>query len=83
MFDGFMIGVIGVCALGSLLNLAMVRKRGVNAILMALSFLLLGFSVTLYRIGAPTPLVAISGTLVFVALIADFVLRTIRPRTRK
>ena len=75
VFDGFLLGAIGVCAAGALLNLAMVKKRGLNAILMAISFLLLGLAVTMYRIGAPSFVVAGVGVLFFGTLIAEFLIR--------
>ena len=82
VFDGFLLGVSGVCALGTLLNLAFVRKRGLSAILMALSFLFFGFAVTTYRLGFSIVLVVALAVLVFACLVADFVVRLSKPRSQ-
>jgi hypothetical protein len=83
MFDTFLIGSIGVCAIGTLLNLVMIRRRGAGAMLLALAFLLLGFAISEFRLGAPTFAVVITGLLVFALLVADFVFRLSKPRSNR
>jgi hypothetical protein len=71
----FLTGVIGVCALGTILNIVMIRKRGTNAILMAIAFLAFGAAVALYKAGAPILLVGLMGAVVVGILIAELILR--------
>lgn len=81
--DQFLVASMGLCALGALFNLALIKRRGVNALILSLSFVVLGFTLQLYRMGGLTALSGTGFAAVIVLLIADFVLRAQNPRPRK
>ena len=78
--DIYLVGSIGVCALGALLNIILIKKRGTSATLLALAFIGLGFAIQLYRIGAPVPAVSAVVICVMCLLMVDFVMRAGRSR---
>jgi hypothetical protein len=64
-----------VCALGVLLNVFMLRKRGLSAAIMAGAFLCLGVALLLIFAKAPAWSAGLFGMLVFGLLALDFILR--------
>jgi hypothetical protein len=80
--DGFLNVATWICLAGALLNVIRLPKRKLNAILMALAFLILAGTVFAYRNAFP-PFVLGAGTVcVLGLLIADFVVRAGRPRSK-
>lgn len=74
-FDRILIGFAIVCAVMAVVNLFLIRRRGVSAGLLALAFLGLAATIFLYRLGFSQPIVIGSGVVVFLLLLGDFVLR--------
>ncbi len=74
-FGTFLSVISWVCAVGAVINILMVKKRGLSGYFMGGSFLCLGGALTLYKIHAPTYQVAIVGALVVLLLIADLIYR--------
>ncbi|HWD37931.1 MAG TPA: hypothetical protein VG944_03730 [Fimbriimonas sp.] len=76
----FLAAAIGTCAVGGLLNLLLVRKRGAAAILMAIAFLLLGGTLSLYRANGPSFLFNAGVVLVLTLLVAHFLMSAKKAR---
>jgi hypothetical protein len=64
-----------VCGGGILLNVAMLKRRGKNAAVMAIAFLCMGLALLLAYLGAPPMASYVMGAFVAVLLGLDLVLR--------
>lgn len=73
--DIYLVGSIGVCALGAIMNAFLVRRRGLSAGLLAVAFIVLGFTIQLYRSGSPLSVIYGGAACVVSLLIVDFVTR--------
>jgi len=72
----FLSGAMGVCALMTVANLLMVKRRGTSAFCLSGAFLALGVGVFLYKQGAPTWSFYLTGVVVFALLATDMLLRS-------
>jgi len=80
-FDSFIKSAAIICALGAVLNLTLIKRRGSNAILMALAFLFLGSTLFAYSQHAPMPAVWAGGIVVAGLLVADVFVKMRRRHT--
>jgi hypothetical protein len=65
-----------LCAVMIVFNLLRQKKRGLSAILMSIAFLFAGISFYLLRRDAPQQVVIGTGTLTFLVLVADLIVRS-------
>jgi len=82
-FDLFLLCAIGICALGAVMNLAMIKRRGTSAILLSLAFLFLGVTMELYRSMQSKVLTGIGSLAVVALLLADAAFRQSNPRSKR
>lgn len=74
-FDQFLLATVILCIVGAIVNLVQLKRRGANAKVMALAFLVLGGSVQAYRVSGPSPVFYIGVAAVLCLLFADFAMR--------
>lgn len=66
---------MAVCVVGALLNLALVKRRGISAALLSAAFVVLGFTIELYRLGSSKVLIGLGSVAVIGLVIGDFFFR--------
>ncbi len=81
--DTYIYACIAVCVVGALLNIAMYKRRGVSALLLASAFVLLGGCLEMYRAHAPQPLIVIGGVGVWALLMVDLYLKAKKQKVRR
>lgn len=81
--DLFLRYAVGFSLLITLLSVLRYRARGLSAILLGTASLLLAIAITLYRAGAPTPLLIALGVIIFASLVGDIVVRSSKSQSSK
>lgn len=82
-FNIFLNAAAAICAAMAVFNLALLKKRGNTAFILALAFLVLGGSILLYIRQGMSNLVIAGGSIVILLLGADFFLRAPTQQTRR
>ncbi len=69
-----------ICAGAAIFNLFLIRRRGASGGVMAIAFLVLGFTILAYQREGQSTAVTVGGSIVVLLLMADVVIRSAKPR---
>ena len=82
-FELFLNVAAAICAVFSIFNLAMVKRRGTSSYLMSAAFIAMGATILVYGRQGASPLAITGGISVLLLLGVDFWLRAPNQQTRR